>query len=335
MRENPLIHEFLNYLKFERHFSPHTAKCYSADLSQFCVFLADGVGDAGGVRHGGGVGVSSSSGGSLARPQSTTAVLDATDMKQRLLQIEADDVRRFLGHLGKQDYSKSTTARKLATLRSFYKFCLRRGYVTSNPLASIRTPKQEKRLPKFLEIDQINKLLNTPDDSTILGARDKAMFEVLYSTGIRVSELVDLNRVDVDEVSQCIRVRGKGKKQRTAPIGPTALGAIRKYLELRDTDPRAGTFDREAMFVNKHGKRLSTRSVRRKLDKYLAEAGLDASVSPHTLRHSFATHMLNSGADLRGVQELLGHQSISTTQIYTHLTSARLKSTYDAAHPRS
>ena len=335
MRENPLIHEFLNYLKFERHFSPHTAKCYSADLSQFCVFLADGVGDAGGVRHGGGVGVSSSSGGSLARPQSTTAVLDATDMKQRLLQIEADDVRRFLGHLGKQDYSKSTTARKLATLRSFSKFCLRRGYVTSNPLASIRTPKQEKRLPKFLEIDQINKLLNTPDDSTILGARDKAMFEVLYSTGIRVSELVDLNRVDVDEVSQCIRVRGKGKKQRTAPIGPTALGAIRKYLELRDTDPRAGTFDREAMFVNKHGKRLSTRSVRRKLDKYLAEAGLDASVSPHTLRHSFATHMLNSGADLRGVQELLGHQSISTTQIYTHLTSARLKSTYDAAHPRS
>ena len=335
MRENPLIHEFLNYLKFERHFSPHTAKCYSADLSQFCAFLADGVGDTGSVRHAGGVGVTSSSEGSPALPQSTTAVLDATDMKQRLLGIEADDVRRFLGHLGKQDYSKSTTARKLATLRSFYKFCLRRGYVASNPLASIRTPKQEKRLPKFLEIDQINKLLNTPDDSTILGARDKAMFEVLYSTGIRVSELVDLNRVDVDEASQCIRVRGKGKKQRTAPIGPTALGAIRKYLERRDSDPRAGAFDREAMFVNKHGKRLSTRSVRRKLDKYLAEAGLDASISPHTLRHSFATHMLNSGADLRGVQELLGHQSISTTQIYTHLTSARLKSTYDAAHPRS
>ena len=332
MRENPLISEFLNYLKFERHFSPHTAKCYSADLSQFCAFLANGVG-SGPARYGGDAAVASQA--TPTHPQAATAVLDTTDMKQKLLRIEADDVRRFLAHLGKQDYSKSTTARKLATLRSFYKFCLRRGYVANNPLATIRTPKQEKRLPKFLEVDQITKLLNTPDDSTILGARDKAMFEVLYSTGMRVSELVDLNRTDLDEMAQCVRVRGKGKKQRTSPIGPTALGAVRKYLHLRDTDPRSATFDQEAMFVNKHGKRLSTRSVRRKLDKYLAEAGLDSSVSPHTLRHSFATHMLNNGADLRGVQELLGHQSISTTQVYTHLTSARLKSTYDEAHPRS
>ncbi len=343
MRVNPLIDEFLNYLKFERHFSPHTAKCYSADLSQFCEFLVGETAEGGGTMYGGGqytaqagsVGVPSSD-GSLVHPQGVTAaVADDTDLRERLLQLEADDIRRYLVHLGKQDYSKSTTARKLATLRSFYKFCLRRGYVESNPLTSIRTPKQEKRLPKFLEIDQINKLLNTPDDTTILGARDKAMFEVLYSTGMRVSELVDLNRIDVDDTSQCIRVRGKGKKQRTAPVGPTALGAVRKYLEMRDNDPRSTTFDQEALFVNKHGKRLSTRSVRRKLDKYLAEAGLDPAISPHTLRHSFATHMLNNGADLRGVQELLGHQSISTTQIYTHLTSARLKSTYDAAHPRS
>ncbi|HRX84120.1 MAG TPA: tyrosine recombinase XerC [Phycisphaerae bacterium] len=321
-----MITEFLNYLKFERHFSPHTAKCYSADLAQFCAFLS-------GETDEGAVGVAA---GDPARRTATgTAVIAATDLKQRLLQVETDDVRSFLAHLGKQDYSKSTTARKLATLRSFYKFCLRRSYIESNPLASIRTPKQEKRLPKFLEIDQINRLLNTPDDTTLLGARDKAMFEVLYSTGMRVSELVDLNRTDVDETSQCIRVRGKGKKHRTTPVGPTALGSVRKYIELRESDPRNASFDPEALFVNKHGKRLSTRSVRRKLDKYLIEAGIDPSVSPHTLRHSFATHMLNNGADLRGVQELLGHQSISTTQIYTHLTSARLKKTYDDAHPRA
>jgi integrase/recombinase XerC len=325
MRENPLIIEFLNYLKFERHFSPHTAKCYSADLAQFCGFLAGEADDGNG----------GSAGDHTRRAGTGTAVMDATDLKQRMLQVDTDDVRSFLAHLGKQDYSKSTTARKLATLRSFYKFCLRRSYIESNPLTSIRTPKQEKRLPKFLEIEQITKLLNTPDDATLLGARDKAMFEVLYSTGMRVSELVDLNRTDIDETSQCIRVRGKGKKHRTTPIGPTALGAVRKYVELREADPRHATFDREALFVNKHGKRLSTRSVRRKLDKYLIEAGIDPSVSPHTLRHSFATHMLNNGADLRGVQELLGHQSISTTQIYTHLTSARLKKTYDDAHPRA
>jgi integrase/recombinase XerC len=328
MRENPLITEFLNYLKFERHFSPHTAKCYSADLTQFCAFLV-GEADESAQRAGQAAGLGQ------GRAATGTAVLAATDLKQRLLQLEADDVRRFLAHLGKQDYSKSTTARKLATLRSFYKFCLRRGYIENNPLVSIRTPKQEKRLPKFLEIDQINKLLNTPDDTTLLGARDKAMFEVLYSTGMRVSELVDLNGQDVDETSQCIRVRGKGKKHRTSPIGPTALGAIRKYRDLCKADPRFASFDPDALFVNKHGKRLSTRSVRRKLDKYLAEAGIDAAVSPHTLRHSFATHMLNNGADLRGVQELLGHQSISTTQVYTHLTSARLKQAYDDAHPRT
>jgi tyrosine recombinase XerC len=333
MRENPLITEFLNYLKFERHFSPHTAKCYSADLAQFCEFLVGALGEGGAVRVG--VPAAAQVAGGSRPPTPSTAVYDSPEMKQKLLGVESDDVRRFLAFLGKQDYSKSTTARKLATLRSFYKFCLRRGYLESNPLTTIRTPKQEKRLPKFLEIEQITKLLSTPDDASVLGARDKAMFEVLYSTGMRVSELVDLNRTDIDEHSQCIRVRGKGKKQRTSPIGPTALGAVKKYLAQRDSDPRTAGGDYEALFVNKHGQRLSTRSVRRKLDKYLAAAGLDPKVSPHTLRHSFATHMLNNGADLRNVQELLGHQSISTTQIYTHLTSARLKSTYDAAHPRA
>ena len=340
MTENPLVDEFLNYLKFERHFSPHTAKCYAADLAQFCAFLGgpasppSGGGDAAPGKAMMGAG-KPGEGGVQRHVDAETAVLVRTDLKQRLLEVTPEQVKSLLAFLGTQNYSKSTIARKLATLRSFYKFCLRRGYIESHPLASIRTPKQEKRLPKYLEIEEINRLLGTPDDNTLLGARDRAMLEVLFSTGVRVSELVDLNFIDVDFEGQTIRVRGKGKKQRMTPIGPTAIAAIRKYLELRRADARSSRFDPEALFVNKHGQRLSTRSVRRKLDKYLAACGLDPSISPHTLRHSFATHMLNNGADLRSVQELLGHQSLSTTQIYTHLTTPRLKAVYDEAHPRS
>ena len=334
MIENSLIDEFLNYLKFERHFSPHTAKCYSADLAQFCAFLSGGV--TGDRQAGAALGTAPSvARGAVGSGGVNTAVLAEASVQQKLRDVDTEKVKMFLGYLGTLNYSKSTIARKLATLRSFYKFCMRRGYVKSHPLATIKTPKQEKRLPKFLEIEQITKLLATPDDTTILGARDRAMLEVLFSTGVRVSELVDLNFVDIDFTGGTIRVRGKGKKQRTAPIGPTAINAIRRYLELRRADARSARFDQEALFVNKHGQRLSTRSVRRKLDKYLAECGLDPSISPHTLRHSFATHMLNNGADLRSVQELLGHQSLSTTQVYTHLTTPRLKAVYDETHPRS
>jgi len=338
MSENALINEFLNYLKFERHFSPHTAKCYAADLYQFCGHLTSDSGanhSDGGYPAPGANGFSDSYGGNGTAVMEVTATATASDIRTLLLKVDAEAVRKFLAHLGQQDYSKSTMARKLATLRSFYKFCLRRGYVAANPLASIRTPKQDKRLPKFLEVEQITKLLATPDDGTLLGARDRAMLEVMYSTGIRVSELVDLAESDVDFAGGVLHVRGKGKKQRTSPIGPTALAAIRKYIDLRRAEPRAASFDQRSLFVNKHGQRLSTRSVRRKLDKYLAAAGLDPTISPHTLRHSFATHMLNNGADLRSVQELLGHQSLSTTQIYTHLTSKRLKEAYNEAHPRA
>jgi len=332
MIENPLITEFLNYLKFERHFSPHTAKCYGADLTQFCAFLSSESSSRGASpSQSAGHGSPAGHGGTGTQ----TAVAVDLDLKQKLLRVTAETVKSFLAFLGQQDYSKSTTARKLATLRSFYKFCVRRNYIETNPLSTIRMPKQEKRLPKFLTVDEVNKLLQTPEDVTLLGARDHAMLEVLYSTGIRVSELVDLNAEDVDFTSQVVRIRGKGKKQRNTPIGPTALGAIRKYLEMRRADARSASFDQQALFVNKHGQRLSTRSVRRKLDKYLAIAGLDPSVSPHTLRHSFATHMLDKGADLRSVQELLGHQSLSTTQVYTHLTAERMKKSYEQAHPRS
>lgn len=334
----PIVEEFLNYLKFERHFSPHTAKCYSSDLQQFCWFLCQD--DSVEETDSGFLQPNSSPApiGQDSRPadwRNKEIAASPADVQKKLIKVDPEEVRRFLMYLNGQNYSKSTTARKLATLRSFYKFGLRRAYVTSNPLTSIRTPKQEKRLPKYLELDQILKLLRAPDDTTLLGARDRAMLEVMFSTGVRVSELVNLRIEDVDFVGECIRVRGKGRKERISPVSPSALSALRNYLDVRGRDPRAEHFDQDMLYINKHGQRLSTRSVRRKLDKYLMEAGLDPSVSPHTLRHSFATHMLNNGADLRSVQELLGHQSISTTQTYTHLMSRKMKETYQEAHPRS
>jgi len=345
MNENPpIVDEFLNYLNFERHFSPHTAKCYSADLQQFCQFLSA---DTSGAALDAGVSRTIDSatrvrmplGGGAPNSQAATTITTTkvalSAVQQTLLKVDPEEVRRFLMFLDSKDYSKSTIARKLATLRSFYKFCLRRGYVSSNPLLSIRTPKQQKRLPKYLELDQILKLLQAPDDTTLLGSRDRAMLEVMFSTGVRVSELVDLGVADVDFMGECIRVRGKGRKERISPVSPSALSALRRFLEIRNRDPRASQFDQETLFINKHGRRLSTRSVRRKLDKYLLQAGLDPSISPHTLRHSFATHMLNNGADLRSVQEMLGHQSISTTQTYTQLINKKVKLSYDQAHPRS
>ncbi|HSW47224.1 MAG TPA: site-specific tyrosine recombinase/integron integrase [Phycisphaerae bacterium] len=345
MSANTLIEEFLNYLRFERHFSPHTAKCYAADLHQFCEYLRDG-GPIPSSAGGGYEAYASDAGGGgvatvvAAPPQQRAQAAPTTTREQlatreQLVAIEAEDVRRFLAFLKDRAYSKSTTARKLATLRSFFKFCLKRSYVSSNPLSTIKTPKQDKRLPRFLEEEEVRKLLEAPDVSTLLGARDRAMLETMYSTGVRVSELVDLNLADIDFVGEAMHVRGKGKKARVTPIAPTALAWIRRYMEMRRADSRAAAWDQQAVFVNKHGQRLSTRSVRRKLDKYLAQVGLDPAISPHTLRHSFATHMLNRGADLRAVQELLGHQSLSTTQIYTHVTTARMKQAYDQAHPRA
>jgi integrase/recombinase XerC len=240
-----------------------------------------------------------------------------------------------MASLNEKQYSKATIARKLATLRSFYKFLVKRNRLSSNPVVGIRTPKQEKRLPRFLEYEEIKRLLETPPMDSWLGARDRAIMETLYSTGIRVSELVALNLEDIDFLGEVIHVRGKGKKERICPISSSVLQIIQHYMEFRNKRAQHnGNFDGKVLFVNKHGKRLSTRSVRRKMDKYLKIAGLDPAISPHTLRHSFATHMLNRGADLRSVQELLGHQSLSTTQIYTHLTTKKLKDVYSSAHPR-
>ncbi len=328
-----LVQQFINYLRAERHFSPHTAKCYAADLQQFCGYLCKRV-QAGlqpGGREGGNGGGKMEDMSKLAPPPG----VGSEELNRLLLQVQTDDVRALMSELREHNYCKSTVARKLATLRSFYKFLVRRGYLSSNPVAPIRTPKQDKRLPKCLEVEQIERLLSNPDTTTLLGARDRAMLETLYSTGMRVSELIALDVSDVDLTSNVVRVAGKGKKRRVIPLGPGAVKTILHFLDMRRNDPRAATFDSEALFINKHGQRLSTRSVRRKLDKYLLEAGLDLSVSPHTLRHSFATHMLRRGADLRSVQQMLGHQSLSTTQIYTHLSGETVKESYDKSHPRA
>ncbi len=312
----PLVRGFLDYLKLERHFSDYTVKSYGADLIQFAQYLSGEVGRAPG-----------------AEPP---AAMTREEVDKLQVSCEPLTIREFLAYLYGQNYTKSTTARKLATLRSFYKYLIRKGTVSVNPLSTIRTPKQDKRLPKCLDLEQVQKLLDAPGDADLLAARDKAMLEILYSSGIRVSELVELEMSDLDLTEGVLRVKGKGRKDRLTPIGSQAIKAVQRYFELRGQEPKCQTGRWAArVFLNKHGDTLSTRSVRRKLDKYLVEAGLDPGISPHTLRHSFATHLLNNGADLRSVQELLGHQSLSTTQIYTHLSTSRMKEVYDQAHPRA
>ncbi|MDD5326339.1 MAG: tyrosine recombinase XerC [Phycisphaerae bacterium] len=329
MEENVIVHDFLNYLKFEKRFSPHTAKCYGADLEQFSQFLVGGS-DSGlhAEEH-------ISAGGHQMGTATAVATQTSIRLDQLLLSVDVNSVRAYLAFLNEKQYSKATIARKLATLRSFYKFLVKRNQLTSNPVMAVRTPKQEKKLPRFLEYEEVKRLLEIPPMDNWLGARDRAIMETLYSTGVRVSELVALNMDDVDFLGEVVHIRGKGKKERIVPIGTSALQVIQHYMEFRNKRAQSTpNFDSKVLFVNKHGRRLSARSVRRKMDKYLKLAGLDISISPHTLRHSFATHMLNNGADLRSVQELLGHQSLSTTQVYTHLTTKKLKEVYEHAHPR-
>ena len=331
----PITEAFSSYLTDERHFSPYTARCYGADLRQFVNFLVEEYGieldqpreeDAYRRRAGGTGDVAGA-----IEPKTITGII---------CEASPDVIRQFLSHLSQHMYSSATMARKIATLRSFFKWAERRGVAEANPMTLIRTPRQGKRLPKAITIEQVEKLLAAPDERDTLGARDRAMLETLYSTGIRVSELVGLNLDDLDFTGEALRVRGKGKKERLVPLGSHAMGSIKKYTDMLRTDPRfSDAMDphqaAHPLFLNKHGKRLSSRSVRRKLDKYLRQAGLDPSISPHTLRHSFATHLLDNGASLRDVQEMLGHQSLSTTQVYTHLTSQRMRDAYDSAHPRA
>ncbi len=337
MTSLPITESFGAYLTDERHFSPYTARCYGADLRQFIEYLCDEAGreidrpqeelafkqitqGSGGIA------------GSTARDTLTVTICGA----------DADLIRAYLSHLSEQSYSPATMARKIATLRSFYKWANRAGFAKTNPMTLIRTPRQSKRLPKAITVEQIEQLLAAPGEKDVLGRRDRAMLETLYSTGIRVSELVGLNHGDLDHEHEALHIRGKGRKERIVPLGSHALAAIKSYTDHLDNDSRFAPIwatrhekPNLPLFLNKHGERLSARSVRRKLDKYLREVGLDPSISPHTLRHSFATHLLENGADLRSVQELLGHQSLSTTQVYTHLSTKRVEETYNNAHPRA
>lgn len=335
----PITDAFTSYLADERHFSPYTARCYGADLRQYIEFLMKRTGLSASPE----ADASAMQRASEARAGGRAILAEGskpTTLTQAILGAGAEQIREFLSHLGEQQYSAATMARKIATLRSFYKWADKRGFSGSNPMTVIRTPRQGKRLPKAITIEQIEQLLAAPGDADVLGRRDRAMLETLYSTGIRVSELVALNVADMDVPGEAMNIRGKGKKERIVPLGSHAMVAIQRYLEMLHADPKFGPIARERpqslpLFLNKHGGRLSSRSVRRKLDKYLKQAGLDPTISPHTLRHSFATHLLDNGADLRSVQELLGHQSLSTTQVYTHLTSQRMQDSYNRAHPRA
>lgn len=285
------IDKFINYLKVEKNASGHTIKNYSIDLNSFFLFLEG----------------------------------------KDIAEVDHLTLRRFLAQLRSKAYSKRTIARKLASLRSLFKFLYREGHIKSNPITAISSPKLDKKLPKFLDVGQVTRLIMKPDTATIAGLRDRAILETLYSTGIRVSELVGLDTRDIDFISGVVKVFGKGSKERMVPIGEEALGAIRRYNDKKDKREKA----RDAVFLNNRGGRLTDRSVRRMLDKYIHACAIEEKISPHSLRHSFATHLLDRGADLRSVQELLGHMNLSTTQIYTHVTMDRLKAVYDKAHPRA
>lgn len=324
-----VIITFLEYLLQERAFSEYTGRCYGVDLRQYLVWVTEeqnltldvSVESAAWQRY------------SLGE-RDVAGHVGPESITEHLINADTEYLRSFLAYLAESNYSPATMARKIATLRSFYKWLERQGAIDSNPMTLIRTPRQKKRLPKAIDVHEVEKLLSAPNDQTLLGARDRAILETLYSTGIRVSELVGINFDDIDETGQAIVIRGKGRKERIVPLGTHAMAAIAQYTKTM----QANSIPSEAvdpLFINKHKTRLSTRSVRRKVSKYLEQVGLDPSISPHTLRHSFATHLLDNGADLRSVQELLGHQSLSTTQVYTHLTTKRMRESYDDSHPRA
>lgn len=282
------IEKFVRFLEIEKNYSAFTLLNYERDLRDFSEFLKD-------------------------------------------LSVENVDyltLRKYLAQLKEKNLKSRTVNRRLSCLRSFFKFLCREGYLKNNPISGISSPKSEKHLPVFLTEDEVVKIIEAAAAKDLRGLRDRAILEVFYSTGIRISELVGLNISDMDVIAGVAKIRGKGKKERMVPIGDEAIKALRKYLDERKKEE-------EALFLNKKGRRLSDRGVRGIVHKYIRLVSKRNGVSAHTLRHSFATHLLNRGADLRSVQELLGHANISTTQIYTHLTTEKLKSVYDKAHPRA
>ena len=313
------IDSFLQQLELGQHASPMTVRCYRTDLREFEAFLKTGLK---GWRRG----------GTFTEGPTRAPALTAVDHLM---------VRAYLAFLHERGVSRATVARKLAAVRSFYRELTRVGAMTANPAALVATPKQEKRLPRPMSEEEVRALLDSAFGGEPADARDRAILELLYATGCRVSELVGADLGDLElsrEGEGMLRVLGKGRKERLVPIGRPAVTALRLWLGARDATEPSGPVraaDRDALFLNQRGGRLTDRSVRRILDARLQRAALEGKVSPHALRHSFATHLLNAGADLRSIQELLGHASLSTTQKYTKVSMKRLLEVYDAAHPRS
>lgn len=289
------IEAYLAYLRHERNASPHTISSYRIDLGQLAAYLET--------------------------------------KKLKLPQVDNVDLRGFLVELYQRNLSKTSAARKLAAIRSFFEFCVRQKWVEDNPAKVVATPRLDRHVPGFLSEEEMAKLLEVPPSDDALGLRDRAILEFFYATGIRVSELVGANLDDVSLDEKMVRVRGKGKKERLLPFGRKAAASLEAYLRVRHTFPLV--LGEQAVFLNYQGTRLTSRSVQRLVPKYFKLVALRKKISPHALRHSFATHLLGRGADLRVIQELLGHESLATTQKYTHMDVKHLLDVYRKAHPRA
>jgi len=292
------IDQFMAYLEIERNYSPNTVSSYRTDLLDFKKFLSDVNGSLPSIR-----------------------------------EIDRLTIRSYLANLQERQLARSSVLRKLSSIRSFFKYLCQRGHLDVDPTATLATPKAQRKLPEFLESSEVEALLEAPDAGTTIGLRDRAILELLYSTGMRVSELLSLDLTDLDRQTALVKVRGKGKKERLLPVGSVAISALENYLAYRHE--LGGGKSAQAIFLSQRGTRIPDRkSILRRIKKYAQAAGIQKNITPHTLRHTFATHMLNAGADLRSVQELLGHASLSTTQIYTHVTRERLKELHEKCHPR-
>jgi integrase/recombinase XerC len=301
------IDEFMQHLKYERNLSEHTLRNYASDLEQFYDHIAP----------------------------------PDREGNRRHVDIRAIDnltIREFMASLYEKQKKKSSIHRKIAALRTFFRFLCREGVLEVNPASLVASPRVERKLPNHLTIEQAIRFIEAPDLDTVLGKRDRAILELLYASGVRVSELVNLNLNDIDFAHQTVRVKGKGRKERVVPFGDHALRALQMYLEVRGellVEAEPDKIDPLAVFMNYQGTRITTRSVGRMIDKYIKICADIHHISPHSLRHSFATHLLDAGADLRTIQELLGHVRLSTTQQYTHVSTDRLMEVYDKAHPKA
>ena len=296
--------DFLNFQRYEKGSSDNTLSSYESDIEQFYEYLR----------------------GPESKPVDIT-------------KVDNLDIRGFLAHLSRQGLKKATAQRKLASIRSFFKYLYREGLVDKNPAKLVATPKKEKDLPGFLSVDDAAMLVEAPEGEFPMEQRDRALLETLYSCGLRVSEACGLNRGDIDFAAGVVRVTGKGSKERLVPVGRQALEALAAYMDALDRGGKArakgGPAGERPVFINKLGGRLGVRGIRRVVEKYVRATHLQGGVTPHTLRHTFATHLLGGGADLRSIQEMLGHASLSTTQKYTHVDLDRLMEVYDKAHPRA